>query len=112
MNPYLDEDLRALAEQAGRFASERIAPGFQLRDQTRELERDLMREMGALGFIAPELPERFGGLGLGALAAGVIHEEIARQKLAPGGGLNALAARRPMQRMGDHGTRNDNIAGE
>ena len=60
MNPYLDEDLRALAEQAARFAAERVAPGFQLRDQTRELDRDLMREMGTLGFIAPELPERFG----------------------------------------------------
>jgi cyclohexanecarboxyl-CoA dehydrogenase len=82
MNPYLDEDLRALAEQAARFAAERVAPGFQLRDQTRELERDLMREMGTLGFIAPELPERFGGLGLGSLAAGVIHEEIARADLS------------------------------
>ena len=41
-----------------------------------------MNEMGALGFIAPELPEEFGGLGLGSLAAGVIHEEIARADLS------------------------------
>jgi cyclohexanecarboxyl-CoA dehydrogenase len=41
-----------------------------------------MREMGSLGFIAPELPERFGGQGLGCLAAGVIHEEIARADLS------------------------------
>ncbi len=33
-------------------------------------------------FIAPELPEEFGGLGLGSLAAGVIHEEIARADLS------------------------------
>jgi cyclohexanecarboxyl-CoA dehydrogenase len=82
MNPYLDADLLALGEQARRFASERIAPGFQERDRTRVLDRALMREMGALGFIAPELPEALGGQGLGCLAAGVIHEEVARADLS------------------------------
>lgn len=82
MNPYLDEDLVALGDQARRFAVERIAPGFQERDRSRELDRSLMKEMGAIGFIAPELPEQFGGLGMATLAAGVIHEEIARADLS------------------------------
>ena len=82
MNPYLDDDLIALADQARRFAHDRVAPGFQERDRTRVLDRGLMKEMGAMGFIAPELPEAFGGLGLGRLAAGVIHEEIARADLS------------------------------
>ena len=82
MNPYLDDDLLALAAQARRFASERVAPGYQERDRTRVLDRGLMKEMGALGFIAPELPESAGGLGMSTLAAGVIHEEIARADLS------------------------------
>jgi cyclohexanecarboxyl-CoA dehydrogenase len=82
VNPYLDDDLTALAEQARRFAIARVAPGFQERDRTRVLDRTLMAEMGAMGFIAPELPEAFGGLGMGSLAAGVIHEEIARADLS------------------------------
>jgi Acyl-CoA dehydrogenase, N-terminal domain len=82
MNPYLDDDLIALGDQARRFASDRIAPGFQERDRTRVLDRTIMKEMGAMGFIAPELPEQFGGLGLGCLAAGVIHEEVARADLS------------------------------
>jgi len=82
MNPYLDEDLVALADHARRFASERIAPGFLERDRTRVLDRALMREMGEMGFIAPELPEQYGGQGLGCLAAGVIHEEVARADLS------------------------------
>ena len=82
MNPYLDDDLIALSDQARRFASDRIAPGFQERDRTRVLDRAIMKEMGAMGFIAPELPEKFGGLGLGCLAAGVIHEEVARADLS------------------------------
>ncbi len=81
-NPYIDDDLMAVAEQARRFATDRVAPGFLERDRTRVLDRALMREMGELGFIAPELPEVFGGQGLGCLAAGVIHEEIARADLS------------------------------
>ncbi|MGY2490876.1 cyclohexanecarboxyl-CoA dehydrogenase [Cupriavidus sp. CP313] len=82
MNPYLDEDLMALAEHARRFADARVAPGYLERDQTRVLDRALMREMGEMGFIAPELPEACGGQGMGSLAAGVIHEAVARADLS------------------------------
>ncbi|WP_323031524.1 cyclohexanecarboxyl-CoA dehydrogenase [Brachymonas denitrificans] len=82
MNPYIDEDLQAIGEHARRFANDRVAPGFLERDDTRVLDRTLMREMGELGFIAPELPEAYGGQGMGCLAAGVIHEEIARADLS------------------------------
>lgn len=82
MNPYLNEDLVTLGDHARRFATERIAPGYQERDDTRVLDRTLMREMGEMGFIAPELPEAYGGQGLGCLAAGVIHEEVARADLS------------------------------
>ncbi len=82
MNPYLNDDLMTLAESVRRFAEERVAPGFLERDQTRVLERGLMREMGEMGLIAPELPEHLGGQGMGCLAAGVIHEELARADLS------------------------------
>jgi cyclohexanecarboxyl-CoA dehydrogenase len=81
-NPYVDEDLHALREHARRFARERVAPGYLERDRTRVLDRSLMREMGSLGLIAPELPEDAGGQRLGTIAAGVIHEEIARADLS------------------------------
>ena len=81
-NPYIDETLAALGDHARRYAEKRVAPGFQERDRTRVLDRGLMREMGELGFIAPELAENVGGQGMGCLAAGVIHEEIARADLS------------------------------
>lgn len=81
-NPYIDEDLQAIAEHARRFATQQVAPGFLERDRTRVLDRGLMRAMGELGFIAPELPEAVGGQGMGCLAAGVIHEQIARADLS------------------------------
>lgn len=82
MNPYLGEELVALGDQVRRFATDRIAPGFVERDRTRVLDRAIMKQMGEMGFIAPELPEEFGGLGTGCLAAGVVHEEVARADLS------------------------------
>jgi cyclohexanecarboxyl-CoA dehydrogenase len=81
-NPYIDADLQALADAARRFAQDKVKPGFLVRDQTRDLDRTLLLEMGQLGFICPELPQELGGLGMGCLAAGVIHEEIARADLS------------------------------
>lgn len=101
MNPYLDDDLRALGEQARRYATERVAPGFLERDRSRVLDRTLLREMGELGFIAPELPVAVGGLGMGCLAAGVIHEEIARADLSLSY-VNLLASLNG-QILADHG---------
>lgn len=95
MNPYLDDDLVTLGEHAQRFAQGRVAPGFQERDRTRVLDRELMREMGQMGFIAPELPEAFGGQGMGCLAAGVIHEAIAAADLSISLHQPAGVAQRP-----------------
>jgi cyclohexanecarboxyl-CoA dehydrogenase len=84
MNPYLDDAHRALREAVRRFASARIAPGYSERDRTRTLDKALMRKMGAMGVIAPELPARRGGQGMGCLASGVIVEEVARADLSLG----------------------------
>jgi cyclohexanecarboxyl-CoA dehydrogenase len=73
-NPYINDELQALADTVRRFATERVAPGFLERDGTRELSRSLLREMGALGFICPELPEAHGGLGMSCIAAGMARQ--------------------------------------
>lgn len=81
-SPYFDASLEALAAQVRRFATERVAPGFLERDRTRTLDQALIRELGGLGLIAPELPSALGGQGLSSLASGVIHEELARADLS------------------------------
>ena len=87
-NPELAQAIAAYLEipltsaSVRRFADEKIKPGFLERDKTREFDRALLREMGELGFICPEVPEAFGGLGMGCVAAGVIHEEIACANLS------------------------------
>lgn len=72
------EELGVLRDLARKFASERLASGYQARERVGGFGRDLVREMGSLGLIAPELPEEFGGLRAGSIYSGVIIEEIAR----------------------------------
>jgi cyclohexanecarboxyl-CoA dehydrogenase len=72
------EELNALRDMARKFATERLAPGYRERETTGTFGKELVREMGGLGLIAPELPEEFGGLGAGSIYSGVITEEVAR----------------------------------
>jgi cyclohexanecarboxyl-CoA dehydrogenase len=73
----LTDDQRALQEGARRFARERLLPGYQQRETSGELDRELLLEMGRLGLMGVELPEHLGGLGLDAVTAGLIAEELA-----------------------------------
>jgi cyclohexanecarboxyl-CoA dehydrogenase len=71
------EDQLAFREVARRFARERLADGYQKRAKGHVLDRGLIREMGSLGLIASDLPEKFGGMGESSVTAGLITEQIA-----------------------------------
>lgn len=70
------EEQQAIRETAQRFAAERIAPDYAVRERSGKIERTLVEEMGSLGFIGPELPEEFGGLGAGSVTSGLVMEDI------------------------------------
>ncbi len=70
------EEQTAFRETAERFAREKLAPDYQKREQIGRVDRALVREMGALGLIAPELPEYLGGLGASSVTSGMIAEAI------------------------------------
>ena len=76
MDPTFSDDQRSIQATARRFAAERIAPGYMARETSARIDRALIREIGQLGFIAPEIPERLGGLGLPSLTSGLIAEAI------------------------------------
>ena len=70
-----DEQL-SFQDTAVRFARAKIAPAYQQREKDAKIDRALVREMGALGLISPELPEEFGGMGAPSLTTGLIAEAI------------------------------------
>jgi cyclohexanecarboxyl-CoA dehydrogenase len=73
----LSEEQRAFRTAAQRFAREKLAPRYQAREQEAVIDRKLVREMGALGLIGPDLPERYGGLGLPSEVSGLVIEALA-----------------------------------
>jgi cyclohexanecarboxyl-CoA dehydrogenase len=73
----LNEDQLAIRDLARRFAKEQLAPHYQARETAGVMDRKLIREMGDLGLLGADLPEKFGGLGVPGVTAGVIAEELA-----------------------------------
>ncbi|MCG3186234.1 MAG: Acyl-CoA dehydrogenase [Rhodocyclaceae bacterium] len=77
MNVIMTEEQAAFVETARRFAKEKLAPNYQLLDKQEHIDRALIQEMGAMGFIGPDMPEEYGGLGSSGVTAGLIAETIA-----------------------------------
>jgi cyclohexanecarboxyl-CoA dehydrogenase len=73
----LTDDQKALQESARRFARERLLPDYQKREKLGVLDRELVAEMGRLGFLGMDLPEELGGMGADAVTTGLIAEELA-----------------------------------
>ncbi len=73
----LNEEQRALLDSARRFAEQRLKPDYQKREASDKMDRSLVREMGELGLIAPDMPEQYGGLGASGLTTGILIEQIA-----------------------------------
>jgi cyclohexanecarboxyl-CoA dehydrogenase len=73
----LTDEQRAFQEVAQRFAREKLKPYYQVRERESVINRSLMREMGELGLIAPDLPEAYGGLGAPSETTGIIIEALA-----------------------------------
>jgi len=77
MPPPNDELLESLQESARKFAREQLLPNYQAREREPGIDRVLMRQLGELGMLGVDLPEDYGGMGLGTLASGMIGEALA-----------------------------------
>jgi cyclohexanecarboxyl-CoA dehydrogenase len=71
-----NEDQQALKEAARKFSREQLAPKYQQREREARVDRDLVREMGSLGLIGMDMPERYGGMDADAVTTGAIIEEL------------------------------------
>ncbi len=78
MNVYLDEDLRAVVAQTTEFVEREIVPRAEVWERDGRVPREVLREMGAIGFFGLRTPEEFGGIGLGPLASVVFSEALGR----------------------------------
>jgi len=83
---HLTEDLRLIRDQLRRFVAEEIVPRGETWEAEGMVPREVLREMGALGFLSMRHPEEHGGSGLGAMASLILSEELGRSTF---GGFSA-----------------------
>jgi glutaryl-CoA dehydrogenase len=72
----LTEDERMIGASARAYAREKLAPRVVSAFAEERFDREIMTEMGALGFLGATLPEAFGGAGVSHVAYGLIAREI------------------------------------
>jgi len=71
----LTAEQQTLVDSARAYAQE-LAPGYQAREQAERIEDEVRQEMGAKGFIAPEISKELGGQGVSRLTSGMLLEQI------------------------------------
>ncbi len=75
---YVNEDLEAIRVGIRQFVEGEIVPNVEKWEDDRAVPRELLDEMGKLGFFGLRIPEEYGGLGLGHVATLLFAEELGR----------------------------------
>src|SRR2546425_2487504 len=78
------EEYEEIRRWAKDFGQREIAPIAEKLDRTDEDPLGLARKMGEYGLLGLSIPEEYGGLGLGAVGAIIVAEEIAKVSLSAG----------------------------
>jgi glutaryl-CoA dehydrogenase len=76
LSSRLSEDERMVWESARAYAREKLLPRVVSAFADERFDREIMSEMGALGFLGPTLPEQYGGAAVNHVAYGLIAREI------------------------------------
>jgi acyl-CoA dehydrogenase len=74
---YITEDLEAVRSQTREYVEREIVPRAEAWE-TSGVPREVLDDMGKLGFFGLRIPEEHGGIGLGTLATVVFAEELGR----------------------------------
>jgi glutaryl-CoA dehydrogenase len=72
----LSEEERMVADAARAYARDKLLPRVVSAFAEERFDREIMTEMGALGFLGPTLPEEYGCAGVNHVAYGLIAREI------------------------------------
>lgn len=78
LDPDPDADRRAIVAMAADFARREIAPRVADYDRREQLPRELLEEMGRLGFFGGVIPTDLGGLGLDYVTFADLIEEVSK----------------------------------
>src|SRR5699024_5527560 len=74
----LSAEHEAIRSAVREFAEDEIVPVAREHDESGEYPEDLRREDAKYDFVAPNIPEKYGGAGMDALSGSIVTEELWR----------------------------------
>ncbi|MGB8359981.1 MAG: acyl-CoA dehydrogenase family protein [Acidimicrobiia bacterium] len=75
---YVDDDLEAIRSGVRQYVENEIVPNIDAWEREKIVPRELLDDMGRLGYFGLRIPEEYGGVGLGHIATVVFAEELGR----------------------------------
>lgn len=78
LDQQLTEDERMIRESARAYCEDKLMPRVLQANRHETFDREIMTEMGALGFLGSTLPEEYGCAGVNHVCYGLIAREVER----------------------------------
>ncbi|MBN8658642.1 MAG: acyl-CoA dehydrogenase [Anaerolineae bacterium] len=78
LNDQLTDEERMIRDTARKFCQDKLMPRILEANRHEIFHREIMNEMGAMGFLGSTIPEKYGGSGLNHVAYGLIAREVER----------------------------------
>jgi glutaryl-CoA dehydrogenase len=78
LDSQLTDEEKMIRDSAHAFAQDKLMPRVKLAFREERFDKEIMREMGAMGFLGMMTAEKFGGSGLGSVAYGLVAREVER----------------------------------
>lgn len=78
LETQLTDDERMIHDAAREYCQNRLMPRILEANRHETFDREIMTEMGALGFLGPTIPEQYGGAGVNHVSYGLVAREVER----------------------------------
>ncbi len=78
LNDQLTDEERMIRDAARKYCQDKLQPRILEANRHEIFHREIMDEMGSMGFLGSTIPEEYGGAGLNHVAYGLIAREVER----------------------------------
>ncbi len=78
LNDQLTDEERMIRDTARKYCQDKLMPRILEANRHEVFHREIMTEMGTMGFLGSTIPEEYGGAGLNHVAYGLIAREVER----------------------------------
>jgi glutaryl-CoA dehydrogenase len=78
LEEQLSEDERLVRDAARDYCQDKLMPRIVEANRHERFDREIVNEMGEMGFLGPTIPEAYGGAGMNHVCYGLVAREVER----------------------------------